>query len=164
MRTKHFTRKLRQLKYLSKQIKQLQITGAWAKQSQATKKQLSRKLKQRYEALLGLVSPKKLQRILAGLAIAMGLTIGSLQAQNTFADKVVNPFGLVATNPLSWNEKFDLIDLDGDGDLDFYTRHNFHENVGTPEYPLFAAPTTHTLDYHGGKSCADIDSNHICGR
>jgi hypothetical protein len=66
--------------------------------------------------------------------------IGTASAP-AFADSIINPFGLT---DIGFRSNLDLIDLDGDGDLDlmsgeYYGNFYYFQNTGTASAPAFAA-------------------------
>jgi large repetitive protein len=86
----------------------------------------------------------------------------------SFASAIANPFGLENTGSLSFTlSSPTVMDIDGDGKLDFlsgaYFSYNaFHRNTGTTTAPSFATATdipVLSVGYHGIPKFVDIDGD-----
>ena len=143
-----YARKLRQLRYRSKQLRTWIADGRWQQFSAEKQTQLRRKIEQLLHQLAGFVPGRRLRKAVAGLGLALGLSL-TLQAQ-PFAPPVNNPFEY--DNVSEW-PFVNFADLDNDGDLDMMLAgyndnappfsdsyiFRYYENVGTAQAPQFAA-------------------------
>jgi hypothetical protein len=149
-KTLHYSRKLRQFRYRTKQLNRMIQTDSLHTVSAGKLQRLIRQVKDLYQELKWAVGTGRLRRMLAGAAILIGLSAGT-QAQ-TFADPVSNPFGLSGVGNQAFPE---LVDIDSDGDLDLfisdyndtlYFNLRFYENTGDAENPSFGS----VVDYPFG--------------
>jgi hypothetical protein len=137
-------RKLRQLKYLLRRLQPQRSTDLSNHQQQT----LAQRFKKLYAQRHRLPLSYKLQQ--AALTLALSLGLHQAQAQISFAPVVNNPYNLVASGFDLYSA--DLVDLDGDGDLDFmYGSYGntggynygavlyYQQNNGTATLPNFAA-------------------------
>lgn len=149
----HFSRRRRQLACLAKRLTRQTRAGR-----AATTAQLQR-LKSLTDYLAPRIGGGQVRRALgAGLFLLASAT--TVQAQ-TFAEPVLNPFGLTAD--LAANDYYNqvvLADLDNDGDLDLITTEYveygqfaesstllFVENTGTSAAPAFATPVRNAFGF-----------------
>ena len=96
-------------------------------------------------SLISFSSGKKMGRVLGAAALALGLSTSTSFAQNNFAAAVQDPFGLSVFRSDAFLPTF--IDIDGDGDLDFFATNTednnledriiFKENIGDAQHPEF---------------------------
>lgn len=143
-RYRSFSRKLRQLRYVLKQINQITTLG------KTVSLKLIHKLRRISKALEPRIGSKRVAQLLGGAALLFA-SAGSLQAQNlpVLAPGVANTFGLEST-PGTYYNLPTFADLDGDGDLDFLTTESeetgeyeyidnwvYQENTGTDSAPSF---------------------------
>ena len=139
MKNNFYARKTRQLKY---RIKLLKNYSADPKDNKSKSQKLIAEIKTLIHDLKYVVSRRKLQRIIGGVAIMLGLTLGStLQAQQ-FGKRMEFPFGISQLTQVSVPS---LGDLDGDGDYDLLSGnyngdYEFTENIGSPTAPAFTTP------------------------
>lgn len=141
-RVKHYAKQKRQLRFLSKKLARLLESGRFYQLALSQQKKLIAKLQKLSENLKSVVPARQLQKALAGAAILLTTSLGTLQAQ-TFAPPVQDTFGLIEEPGLTFPN---LVDIDGDGDFDIlgvnYTDYNngfrFIENVGTQVLPDFS--------------------------
>ena len=157
---------LRQFKAQARKANRLIQSGELAQLPVAERSRLMQRLRQLYQALQGRFSQRRLQRVLAGAALFIGIGT-TVQAQN-FATPVVNPFGLTPAG--SYFVQPEAADLDGDGDLDIflgddYSSFQFYENTGTATAPAFSAPADQAFgldsvqSYYGFLALADMDND-----
>lgn len=140
MNQKHYSKKIRQLKYAIKQFRRLLGTAGATRQLE----QLRLKIKKLTELLNAVFSTAHLKRILgATTAIYLGLAFPSQVAAQTFAEPVENPFGLDNSDSFVFIPTFADIDNDGDLDLfagiltEYYGDIAFYKNNGTATVPDF---------------------------
>jgi hypothetical protein len=166
-KTLHYSRKLRQFRYRTKQLNRMIQTDSLHTVSAGKLQRLIRQVKDLYQELKWAVGTGRLRRMLAGAALLVGLG-ASMQAQ-TFNAPVTNPFGLAGLGDQPFPE---LVDIDGDGDLDLmmadYTSYyefnlRFIENTGDAENPAFGSvvdnPFGVNLDYLTRPTFADLDND-----
>lgn len=140
----HFSRKQRQLKFLVKKVNQHLETS-----NNLTSKKISR-LKNKIQKLIfelkGSISTLRIKQIVAGVAVILGLSFNTINAQD-FAPKILNEFNIGGENESTVFTDFDFVDLDNDGDMDiiglkyytYYTQSKFvfQENVGDDQSPEY---------------------------
>ncbi|MFT5821257.1 MAG: hypothetical protein ACI8ZM_002509 [Crocinitomix sp.] len=126
------------LKGLAKYINQLIETGKWTVLGENRQNSLRKALNKLATRVQKFIAKRKLTRVLGA---AVMLVSANVSAQS-FADPVEGAFGLAG---LSYLTKPEFVDIDGDGDLDFFqTNYDadgflFQENIGTAEEPDFSA-------------------------
>ena len=168
-RTAPFSRQLRQFTRLSKKINQLQESGKLTSLSPATRNRLVQKLNASFHRLKRVHSPIKLQHILAGAGLLIGLGTTGVQEANAqgFIAPVVNPYGLM---PDSATYAFvAAADMDNDGDLDLFSgssqgQFDYFQNTGTATAPAFGTPQINpfgltTAPYGNFLTIADMDGD-----
>ena len=141
----HHARKQRQLKNLARRIAdELAANGG---QTTLLANKWMNQLRRTYESLIGSISSASLRRL--ALSLGLILTVHVTKAQS-FAPSILDPHGL-SGNEGSQAAEFELVDIDGDGDLDMISRFSgyyegtvftFQENSGTPESPSFEPIST----------------------
>jgi hypothetical protein len=165
---KTHTRKLRQLKFLSKKLQQ--VMAAPNHFLSAGIEGMIRKIKNLIAELQGFVAGAELRKVVGATAVVLGFTLSQgTNAQTTFTTNVQNPFGL--TGGTEYFSNAAVADFDNDGDKDFitgewYGRFYYFQNTGTVSAPNFAAPVmnpfglTNTADtaYHT-ITVADLDND-----
>lgn len=141
----HFSRKQRQLKFLVKKVNQ-----HLKRSNILTSKKISH-LKNKIQKLIfelkGSISTIRIKHIVAGVAVVLGLSLNTVNAQ-VFAPKILNEFNIGGDNESTAFSDFDFVDLDNDGDMDiiglkyytYYTQSKFvfQENVGNNQSPEYA--------------------------
>lgn len=126
------------LKGLSKYINQLIETGKWTTLGEKRQGTLKNALNRLAASVQKFVAKRKLVRVLGA---AVMLLSANASAQS-FADPVIGAFGM-ETSGESYFNKPEFVDIDGDGDLDFFQINTdsglilFQENIGTAEEPEF---------------------------
>ena len=143
---KHYARKKRQLRYLSKQL------NRYIKQSQSASSQKIEQLITRIQRLAielsGVFSKRQLRRLMGAAAIFLGLTAPQTVEAQTYIEPVLNPFNITPFGYISFPA---FTDLDSDGDLDllvfkgyndmtYQTDILYYENIGTPTEPNYEVP------------------------
>lgn len=163
-------RKRRQFKSLSKELNRL-IQDEHAHVSKQKIEATVLKIKHLLRELSGVLARWEMKKMLGAAAVIFGLATTSVQGQS-FAEPVVNPFGLSSTslNFLSFPVLADF-DADGDADLllgesgDGIVRFSYHENIGTVSEPSFAASQISPFGlqiqgaYFNNPTAADIDND-----
>lgn len=141
----HHARKQRQLKNLARRIAD-EVSANGGHPTALAAKWMNQ-LRRTYESLIGSISSVSLRRL--ALSLGLILTVHTTKAQS-FAPSILDPHGL-AVNEGSQAAEFELVDIDGDGDLDMISRFSgyyegtgftFQENSGTPESPSFEPIST----------------------
>lgn len=147
MSVNHHSRKQRQLKSLVKKLNiLLQKTDADLK-SEIIK--LSNKIKFLVSQLNGILSARKMKRILGTIALFIGVSFANTANAQWFAYPTNNPFG-ITPGYTNYIQSVNLIDIDNDGDLDLFTdslnyagyysivnNFNYQGNIGTATNPNF---------------------------
>jgi hypothetical protein len=165
---KTHTRKLRQLKFLSKKLQQALTASNYFISTQV--EGMIRRLKQLIAELQKFVPGVELRKVVGATAVVLGTTLSNgADAQTTFTTNVQNPFSLPSAPAYFSNAA--VADFDNDGDKDFitgefYGTFHYFQNTGTATAPSFAAPVlnpfglTNTADtaYHT-ISVADLDND-----
>lgn len=143
----HFARKRRQLAHASRRVSDM----LQASQGRVTQQvdRLMKRIHKLVHELRHVCSISYFKRVLGGVAFLMGASATTGQAQS-FAPAVSNPFGAGVQTASEVLINFELVDMDGDGDLDlvgveFPTGYSdyyslnlaFQENTGTPESAVF---------------------------
>lgn len=159
-------RKLRQLKSLSKRLKNSLHDVSVSDEVEG----LIRKIKRLVNELQNVFANWQLKKVLGPVCLFLGLSFSnSSSAQVTFAPVVQNPFSLPSASAYFSNAA--VADFDNDGDKDFITGEfygdfYYFQNTGTASAPVFATPllnsnglakTTDT-SYHF-VSVADLDND-----
>ncbi|NOQ74656.1 MAG: T9SS type A sorting domain-containing protein [Crocinitomix sp.] len=128
----------KKLKGLAGYINQLIKSGEWRVLSKVQKDSLKSALKRLVNSVRQFIGK---QRLVTTLGAAIMLISVNANAQS-FADPVMNPFSMGTEG--YYYTKHQLVDLDGDGDLDlFYSNPDdevfyYQENTGTATAPAFA--------------------------
>ncbi len=164
MKKIYFSRKLKELKVLSRRVQFLLDHPDHKALNQLQK--LRFKLEKLLAELKFSFSGKELKRILGTAIILFSLSFMQELKAQWFAPPVSNPFGLSATYDLAYPA---AADLDDDGDLDllvgeYYGALKYFENTGTASSPAFAAPLLNPfgLDstyYWSLPALADLDND-----
>lgn len=149
----HNSRKQRQLKNLVKRANRiLESTGGSISQELL---KLKHKIQRLVDDLRFVLGSSSIRRTLGTLVLALGLTIGSVSAQQ-FAPTSTDSFSVGALDEDSMFSDYKFADLDGDGDFDLVgrammsysysyepiPRFIYQENIGSAEAPLFDTPNT----------------------
>jgi len=134
-----YSRKKRQLKQLSKKLKNI-ITEDKEYSSDYIQKLIG-KIKALINELKRVIPSTELAKALGAIAVFFGLSYTPKLSAQSFASPISNPFGIN-----SFYVRYPaFVDLDGDGDLDLmasarYDNMLYYENTGTPSNPQFASP------------------------
>ena len=144
MKIKHYSRKERQLKVLVKRLEYL-----LKKQDvQIEIDKISKKIKDLINILNGAINKFKIQRIVAGIALFLGVSLTNNVNAQYFAYPITEPFGLSINNHTVQSVAF--ADLDNDGDIDYlantmtygYYSYSmdfvYQENIGSANNPNFS--------------------------
>lgn len=168
----HFSRKKRQLARLSEALH-----DAIQQQSEDLILRLRKKINRLLVDLAGVVSRPQLKGLLGAVAVVFGLGATSHSAiaqENNFLAGQANAFGL--TGDTATMELWEMVDLDGDGDLDILAgstpadygsyegQFKFYENVGDKDNPSFAAPQVNpfglgSIFAFGAPTFGDLDGD-----
>ena len=164
MKKIYFSRKLKQLKVLSRRVQFLLKNPDQEASIQLRK--LRVKLNDLLLHLKFAYSSKELKRILGAAVIVFGLSFSNQVKAQYFESPVENPFSLAATNELAAPA---FVDLDDDGDLDmlvgeYYGELQYFENIGSATNPIFDEPTLDPFGIDGGNELSfpafvDIDND-----
>lgn len=134
---------LARFRTVSRKLDRLVQTGRFAQLGKIAQVRLIARVRAMYEALRQVTGVRILKRALAGAAIVVGVA-GAQQAQAqtvpNFSAAQTNPFSLLPDSSYNLPE---LVDLDGDGDLDIIANVGYFDvsifpNLGTPTAPSFA--------------------------
>jgi hypothetical protein len=145
-------RKLRQLKSLSKRLKNSLNDASVSGEVE----QLIQKVKRLVNELKNVFAAWQLKKVLGPVCLFLGLSFSNnASAQVTFNPVQVNPFGLPSGSAYFSNAA--VADFDNDGDKDFITGEfygdfYYFQNTGTASAPMFATPL---LNSHGLAKTAD---------
>ncbi len=130
----------RKRKKLTRLLKRLSIIIAkpW-KYSRKEYEKTTRKIKQLVADLKNQLSSIELKRIVGPAALILGLTLSQTTNAQTFKPPTQNPYGLI---PLGDEFTRNFVDIDGDGDLDYFAGSYgmnvfYKENTGTSTNPQF---------------------------
>ena len=121
MRKQSFTPQLalRQFKRQARKVNDLLRTGSFEQLPEAERGRILHRLRQLYRALQLRFGQRRLQRVLAGAALLLGLGVNTAQAQvPTWTGPTQNPFGLTAAG--AYFIQPEVADMDADGDLDIF--------------------------------------------
>jgi len=159
-------RKLRQLKSLSKQLKQL-LNGTTVSEEA---ERLILKTKRLIHELKSVFAAWQLKKVLGPACFLLGIAFtNTSSAQITFTTSVKNPYGLAPSGYLS---NVGVADIDNDGDKDFICNEYYGQgfygftNTGSATAPAFGAMSTNPFglmmmpdtNYHQ-VSLADLDND-----
>lgn len=155
-------RKLRQLKSLSKRIKQMQASVSVS----AELENLISRVKRLVNELRNVFAVWQLKKVLGAAALFAGITFTNTAKAQNFAAVQQNTFGLTAVN---YNSSPAFVDLDNDGDLDlmvgaYYGDWNYFQNTGTAAAPAFGAAQSNPFGltatyYFATPSFVDLDND-----
>lgn len=163
----HYARRMRQLRYALKRMEQMRQNGQSLSTARAAK--LKARLLRLYHQLKEVLNPVVLRRVLAGSALALGITMTA--SAQPFAAPVNNPFNIDTPTGIMLAT---FVDIDNDGDTDIlssnyqeystnYFSLNFYENVGNSSNPDFSSPTQNPFgfnnNYISAPSFVDIDND-----
>ncbi|MFT6500686.1 MAG: hypothetical protein ACJASQ_000795 [Crocinitomicaceae bacterium] len=164
MKQVHYSRKTRQLGRLAKELK---VALHSKDQSESFIERLKIKIKALIEQLAGVVSKHQLKGILGSAAVVFGLTFSNSANAQTFTTPIQNPFGITPTP--GGVGLIELVDLDGDGDLDilqagYYGVIEYFENTGTATVPAFSTSIQNPFGLTSGyyiaiPTAVDIDDD-----
>jgi hypothetical protein len=150
MKSNHYSRKQRQLKYLVKQLNNLLEKSD--KKLWLEIQKIATKISFLIKELNGVISSYSLKKIIGGIALFVGMSFSNTASAQYFAYPVSNPFSITPgyTNVI---QSTNLVDIDNDGDLDLFTdsltyagyysfaeNFNYQENIGTATIPNFNIP------------------------
>ncbi len=141
MKQNFYSRKIRQLKGLSKKLQTLQNAPPDL-HSPKKEEGLLKKIRLLVKKLQSVFSGGYLRRILGPVALLAGLAIAQPVTAQSFAKPVKNPFGIQIHDSLSAPA---FADLDHDGDMDMlvggsYGHLYYYQNTGAASQPAFAPP------------------------
>ncbi|MBL7896280.1 MAG: T9SS type A sorting domain-containing protein [Bacteroidia bacterium] len=155
-------RKLRQLKSLSKRIKQMQSGVSVS----AELENLISRVKRLVNELRNVFAVWQLKKVLGAAALFAGITFTNTAKAQNFAAVQQNTFGLAAVN---YNSSPAFVDLDNDGDLDlmvggYYGDWNYFQNTGTAAAPAFSPAQSNPFGltatyYFATPSFVDLDND-----
>jgi len=155
-------RKLRQLKSLSKRIKQIQSSVSVS----AELDNLISRVKRLVNELRNVFAVWQLKKVLGAAALFAGITFTNTAKAQNFAAVQQNTFGLTAVN---YNSSPAFVDLDNDGDLDlmvggYYGDWNYFQNTGTAAAPAFSTAQSNPFGltatyYFATPSFVDLDND-----
>lgn len=159
---------LRQFKSHSRKVNALLKTGEFNALPGQVRSRMLYRLRSLYAALEGRFGKRRLQRVLAGAALLLGLSSQVVAQAPNFTGPTTNPFGL--TSGGAYFIQPEAADMDDDGDLDLFIGDDYgsfqlYENTGTATAPAFAAPAAMAfgLDsvtgYYGYLALADMDAD-----
>jgi hypothetical protein len=164
MRKIYYSRKLNQLKVLSRRVRFLLRQSDEEAISQLHK--LRSKLKKLLSDLKFAYSGFELKRILGAAILVFGLSFSNQAHAQWFEAPVENPFNLSSTSVIAIPA---LADLDNDGDLDllvgeYNANMQYFENTGSASAPSFASPLLNPFGIGGIQEFAfpvfvDIDND-----
>ncbi len=165
----NYSLRKRQFRNLSNRINDLMKSQQWQKLSQAQQTRLAGRLHKLFGQIRSFFTKRELKKVLAGAAMLIGLS-GAVQAQD-FAAPVQNAFSLMPVVDLAIPN---LVDIDGDGDLDMFISEYgtgnspslvYFENEGTASDPIFGMPDKNPFnfisnsEYYIFPSFEDIDDD-----
>ncbi len=141
MKQNFYSRKIRQLKGLSKKLQTLQNAPPDL-HSPKKEEGLLKKIRLLLKKLQSVFSGAYLRRILGPVALLAGLAFSQSVAAQAFAKPVENPFGIQIHDSISAPA---FADLDHDGDMDMlvggsYGHLRYYQNTGSASQPAFAPP------------------------
>jgi len=136
------------LKQLAKYINQLIATGRWTTLGEEKQNKLRHSLNRLVGQLKNLVSKRKLARVL-GAAVML---ISANASAQSFAPPISGAFSMTGGG---YFVKPELVDIDNDGDLDFFQYDTdsesllFQENIGSAEEPDFGEVQMNPFGFSG---------------
>jgi hypothetical protein len=136
----------KKLSHLAKYINRLLATGKWNSLAASQKSALQNALMRLTNTVKQFIAKGKLVRVL-GAAIMLVSANASAQS---FADPVTGAFGMTGDLE-SYLSKPEFVDIDDDGDLDYFNFDGeagfvFQENIGTATDPVFGPAETNPFD------------------
>lgn len=134
-----YQRKMRQLKFVSKQLQQNFLQSGAAMSSELVKLRL--KAKKLILELKQVLSVFELKRVLGSAALLFGISSTNQVSAQNFLAPVANPFNTTAVNTIASPA---MADLDNDGDLDLLVGEKtgsmeYFKNIGTTTAPSYSA-------------------------
>lgn len=144
MKNRPFARRLRQFRFFIKKLNRQIQSGQFASLSKKKQQDLLQKASLMWQQLRQVIPTFRLRKTVAKATFVLALGTGTAQAQ-MFAPPVTNPFDLEAQPDFFVP---DLVDIDDDGDLDWFAIGNpnnsndlhfyYIENIGTTNTPQFS--------------------------
>ena len=134
-----YKRKYNQFRRLSGELNELLTTGKFYQLSRKHQHQLISKLRELFYRLIHVFSEFRLEKILAGAALLIGISTSQNASAQNFGVVQNQPFSIQIA-PYTYGLGFADLDNDGDNDLlmvNYGGSFLYQENIGTPQTPSF---------------------------